>query len=244
MAVRRPAPASPEAAGHDHDKPKMHFLRRTKRKESIMSNIAISSQPSTPQPGRRSWRTILLVVAILALIGLTGWFAYQTWMLNQLLSEVAQRSAAAPFAAGQFPGDLAQGQGAAAFGRRRAAANSAIAAPTGGGLDVAPDSVQTASSAVAAPTSGVPAVVPDAAQTAPTGAAVAAPPAAVDGGQNNGVAATGSAAGEAQAGARATGRGELASWQRSTRRRTRRRGGRTGYGCADLGRGRRAGGAN
>ncbi|HQY91840.1 SH3 domain-containing protein [Caldilinea sp.] len=60
--------------------------------------IIVASRP------QRTWPVALLVLLVLALLGVNGWLAYQTWMLNQTLSEfVAQRSALPAFADGALP---------------------------------------------------------------------------------------------------------------------------------------------
>ncbi|MFZ1768856.1 MAG: hypothetical protein WAU00_06650, partial [Caldilinea sp.] len=60
--------------------------------------IIVASRP------QRTWPVALLVLLVLALLGVNGWLAYQTWMLNQTLSEfVAQRSVLPAFADGALP---------------------------------------------------------------------------------------------------------------------------------------------
>lgn len=66
---------------------------------------------SSASPRRRTWPFMLLGIAVVVLLAMNGWLAYQTWTLNQTLSEfVAQRAA---FANGAFPaGSFPAGQSA------------------------------------------------------------------------------------------------------------------------------------
>ncbi len=88
-----------------------------------MSSEEFDSVPPAPPP-RRNWPVVLIVFVLIALLGVNGWLAYQTWMLNQTLSQFAAQRNAAPFANGAFaPQGLsnagAQGQAVPGLGRQR-----------------------------------------------------------------------------------------------------------------------------